>query len=365
MKKILLSSAAIVAFAGAAAAEVTWSGDAKLGYNNEMLDGATTKTGTYWEAGLGVKLSQELNNGWSASASLDVDLGNGAGALSGITVDASDWVVTIENDMFSLSAGDVDTAAESFKFASEIDGGIKDDAEDYASTDAGLLLKATVGQFSVAASAVHPKTAAQETGAFQLVVNGDFGNISAGLLYAQEETQADIAQGEALMVSLGASLGGADLTFNAGKVADQDRYGIKVSYPTGPVTIGAFYSVVKTAAAGDDEDAYGADVVYKEGALEAKAYYQTVAGSDEYGLGAQYDLGNGLKVTGGYVDGDSTSDDDFGAYIAAEYDLGGGASFTASYADGKAGGVGSDDIDTVVGGYELNDGLTLELALKF
>ena len=62
MKKILLSSAAIALLAGAASAEVTWSGDAEIGYNDDWNDGA------YYDAGLTVNLSQELNNGWTASA---------------------------------------------------------------------------------------------------------------------------------------------------------------------------------------------------------------------------------------------------------------------------------------------------------
>lgn len=59
MKNILLSSAAIALLAGAASAEVTWSGDAEIGYNDDY------EGGFYYDAGLYVNLSQELNNGWT------------------------------------------------------------------------------------------------------------------------------------------------------------------------------------------------------------------------------------------------------------------------------------------------------------
>ena len=70
MKRILLASASIVAFAGAAAAEITFSGEATLGYNdtnNEILgddpdtllvetdfDTVDDNIGFYWDASIDV-----------------------------------------------------------------------------------------------------------------------------------------------------------------------------------------------------------------------------------------------------------------------------------------------------------------------
>lgn len=350
MKNILLSSAAIVAFAGAAAAEVSWSADAELGYNDDVEDGV------YWSAGLGVSASQELNNGFTASASLDIDLDTAAdGAFSGIEVDASDWVVTLENDAFALSFGDVDTAVESFSFVSAADEDIAgDEASDFAGADAGILLTGTVGAANFALSTI---VDGSDTGAMQAFVGGEFGNFNAGLLYTEEDTV--FGQAEAVLVSLGATFGGADLLFNAGEIDDVTVYGLEVTYPVGPVTLGAYYL---TADVAGDSDAYGISADYEEGAIAVAAFYEEVFGDDGYGLEASYDLGNGLVVGAGYIGGDNEGDDQ-AAYIVAEYDLGGGASLLASYADAEI--EGSDDIDTGLGGYELLDGLTLELSLEF
>ena len=204
MKKILLSSAAIVAFAGAASAEVTWSGDAEIGYNDDWHDGA------YWDAGLFVNLSQELNNGWTASASLDIDLEDNGGSdsiggsdsdnsnafgLGG--VDSSDWVLSLSNDMFSLSFGDTDTAFDSFKqtpklldnyyFAIETG----DDYDQGDNSEGNVLVTFDYGNFSGAVSynmAIDNEGEGSdgdlEQG--QYVVNGDFDTFSVGAFYAED-----------------------------------------------------------------------------------------------------------------------------------------------------------------------------------
>lgn len=137
MKNILLSSAAIVAIAGAASAEVTWSGDAELGYSSIEDDGV--ELGVYWDAGLSVDLSQELNNGWTASASLDIDLNNDDSFDLG-SVDSSDWVVTLSNDVFELTAGDIDLAASKFDWVSNVDEDLDgDEASDFDDVQAGIM----------------------------------------------------------------------------------------------------------------------------------------------------------------------------------------------------------------------------------
>ena len=81
MKSILLASASIFAFVGAAAAEVTFAGSATLGYNdtdNLAEDGVgetgDDEIGFYWDANVAVTLSQELDNGVTASATFDFDV---------------------------------------------------------------------------------------------------------------------------------------------------------------------------------------------------------------------------------------------------------------------------------------------------
>ena len=75
MKRILLASASIVAFAGAAAAEITFSGEAALGYNDtDALSEDDEDKGFYWDAELGITFSQELDNGLVAAATVTSDV---------------------------------------------------------------------------------------------------------------------------------------------------------------------------------------------------------------------------------------------------------------------------------------------------
>lgn len=414
MKNILLSSAAIALLAGAASAEVTWSGDAEIGYNDDYEDGF------YWDAGLYVNMSQELNNGWTASAQLDIDLEDSSqgSTFSLGDVNSSDWVVSISNDMFGLSFGDVDTAYASFNGVSALydndffapmdeaddwndvaidfipgDGDSTtagDDTFVYPSVDGGILVTANYGMFSGAVSFVSIDGEVDETG--QVALAADFGNFTAGLFYAEnvgvdgnpysfelsnageqnggtpDEFEDAIFYDDMTVLTLGTTFGGADFTASVMDYLDETGYGLEVSYPVGPVTLGAYY------VSYDSEEGYGISADYSDGPITVAAYFQEdFFGAQEYAVEGAYDFGMGLVVTAGYIDGDDDGtlgdkdgDDDFAAYIVAEYDLGGGATFLASYADANSVAAEStDDIDTGVGGYELYSGATLSLSFEF
>lgn len=399
MKNILLSSAAIALLAGAASAEVTWSGDAEIGYNDDYEDGF------YWDAGLYVNLSQELNNGWTASASLDIDLEEDAqGSTYSLgTVDSSDWVLSLSNDMFGLSFGDVDTALASFDYVTglfdvvdaidDFQGidTLSDDSSDYMSWDdyyavvdaesanAGLLVTASYNQFSAAYSSV---TVGGDLGAQQLYLGADFDMVEVGFFY-QEEDFDDVMATETYALTVAGTFAGVEVMGSYGTtdyfgLGDIDAYGIEVAYPVGPVTLGAYYTAYDISGGGSIDPSYGISVDYADGPLTIAAYYEVgvifdgldvIDGADEYAVEGQYDFGNGLVVTAGYIDGDDYNDNDYAAYVVAEYDLGGGATFLASYADHtnyEDGFFGAtDDIDTGLGGYELYSGATVSLSFEF
>lgn len=387
MKNILLSSAAIALLAGAASAEVTWSGDAEIGYNDDFEDGF------YWDAGLYVNMSQELNNGWTASAQLDIDLeedSQGSTYTLG-DVNSSDWVVTLSNDMFSLSFGDVDTALASFDYVTGLFAAtdavddvigwdsLSDDSSDYAgwadAPDAGILVSASYGQFSGAYSAL---SIDGDLGAQQLVLGADFDVVEVGFFYQEEDTDYIVAT-EQYALTVSGSFAGFEVMGSYAKsdyfgFGDGDAYGIEVAYPVGPVTLGAYYTAYDVDGV-DVDGAYGISVDYSDGPITLAAYYGSGLMFDgtniiddglEYAVEGQYDFGMGLVVTAGYIDGDDNTDDDLATYIVAEYDLGGGASFLASYADANSDAAAfTDDIDTGIGGYELYSGATLSLSFEF
>ena len=152
------------------------------------------------------------------------------------------------------------------------------------------------------------------------------------------------------------------------EVNDKDRYGIDLSYGMGDVTLGAFYLNDEALT----EDVYGVSGKYAAGATTVSAYYKDnlggVDGADEYSVAVAYDMGNGLVLNAGIIDGDRVDNDHFN-YFVADYNLGGGASFLVSYADANDGVtaamIADADIDTTLGGYELMSGLTAELNFAF
>ena len=116
MKSILLATASILAFAGAAAADVTFGGDAKLGFNidngdeprdDDAVDGGE---GFFWEANLGVTLSQELNNGLTAAASFTLNIAENDDG-GDVDVD-NDFLLSLTAETGGLFLGDTAFAAE-------------------------------------------------------------------------------------------------------------------------------------------------------------------------------------------------------------------------------------------------------------
>jgi outer membrane protein OmpU len=376
MKNILLSSVAIVAFAGVASAEgFDISGSATLGFNDEVADGV------YVDSDIDITASTELNNGWTAAITYGFELAqkdeSEGNEEQGFTGD-DNLTLSLTDGTYTLTYGDTQHAAVS-KWS-----GVSDMAADAFSEQDGedvLKVEADFGDYSAAVSGIVDNdlgATGTETGDIKQASFGaaaTFGAYTFGLSYQEEDTTTldadlgdDYSPSEVLGVSASTSFAGADITVAYAKAtlgtADTSSTGIEVSYPVGDVTLGAFY-VSEDDDSTTEDTTYGVSAAYAAGAIEAKGYYKDVMGNDEYGIGAAYTMGD-LVVTVGHVDGNKAGgDNDFASYIIADYDLGGGASVMASFAEGIAGGIGSDDIDTILGGYELMDGATVALGFKF
>lgn len=380
MKKILLSSAAIVAFAGAAAAEITWTGSGTLGYNDDY------EGGIFADFDVDITASTELNNGWIASLTYGLELDDN-GAEQDADYNDGDFkaddnlTVSLSNDFMALTYGDTEWAAISYW------DGVSEMATDGFSEvdgEAVLKLSGTFGMFEGAVSGgvaeddFDDGTYSIEGGDLYqmgLGLKASFGMVDVTAAYQEEDLDAfayneveydntdDFYGNELFAISAATSFAGTDVmvAYSKDGTLEEDSLGLEVAYPVGPVTLGAFY--VSESLPGET---YGVSAIYSDGPLTAKVYYKEILDLEEYGLGATYDLGNGLLLTGGYIDGDDDTDDDLATYVVAEYDLGGGASFLASYADANSDAAAlTDDIDTATGGYELYSGTTLALSLKF
>ena len=413
MKSILLTSTALVAFAGAAAAEVTWSADAEFGYNEEV------EGGFYFDGGLAVATTAGMMMGLEAGIALDVDLGfadntdddgDFGGTFSDISVNASDFVVFVKNDVSGLYIGDTNTATQqhwSGVTNMEQDGflevgDVDDGADDNDFVDGVLRADLTFGSVSTSVSYF---LADNDFGSddlegtdedlngltgLQLGISADLGQFSVGLAY-QDEVDGDLVNGtdasdgeDGLTGTdddIEESPGSVDQLFGiygsttfAGasvKLAyaqngntDASSTGIEVGYTFGPATATVFYSLEDDGS--DDnqaEDNYGIGIAYDGGPLQVSAYYHD-GGDQEIGLEGNYDLGNGLVIYAGYVDSaDDDQENREELYVAGEYDLGGGASLIAAY--GEVGDEYDGDLDAVGNAYEVNEGATIAISFSF
>jgi len=215
---ILLASASIVAFAGAAAAEISFSGSAVLGYNDTEItpDAANDDDfGFYSELNLDVAFSAELDNGVTLSAQAGIDELDAVegGFASGVTL-------TIATDTAALIYGDTTFALEDHYAAV----GSMDADANVGEQDGELVVKATVNYGSVEAGVsyeINDATSASVTGATNDEVGGmsfgataDLGSVTAAVVFQAEETAAGLtAQDEIMGVRVATAVAGADVAF--------------------------------------------------------------------------------------------------------------------------------------------------------
>lgn len=333
MKSILLTSTALVAFAGAAAAEITWEGDAELGYNDKYEDGF------YWSAGLKVTAEQELNGGITAGFTLDVELNDSetGNAFDDIEVEASDYVLYIKTDTAGLYFGDTDTAADKYWFGvTNMDADSFNEKNDGAGEDAQIRGEVMMGGLTAAVS-YHVITANDGTDGvnddlvgMQVAAVYEAGAYKLGFAYQDE----DNPNGQIFGVSAMTTMGGADITASYAKedVNNVTSLGVEVSYPFGPVTGTVFYVVQDADTPIDDN--YGFKLAYENGPAAVDFWYHD-GNDEEMGIEGSYDMGNGLVMKAGYIDsGDDVAGASYASYyIAGEYDMGNGAQLLLSYAD--------------------------------
>jgi hypothetical protein len=402
MKSILLASTGLVALAGTASAEITWSGSATLGFNDTdhlAYIGVPTPTsdnhfGFYWDANIAVTLSQTLDNGLTAGATFDFDV---ADDNTGTALASGSYVVFITSDMGSLYYGDTSFAAEKHWASAgdmEADAFSAADGEvvlrgdmmygpveasvSYTIADAGgtlvkgstnPVLTQAVDQLSLGATAtfgaVVVKLAYQEQSD-----GGDANAADQANRYDPEDANGDFVLAQVWGISAGGSFGGADITVAYAErsayagpgtaTIGKDSLGVKVSYPIGPVTATAYYVSEGDDTAVDPADNWGVNLAYASGPFAATLDYQNDQGTTKVGLEGSYDVGNGVMVYAGYLTNDAgaAADWDDAYYIAGTLDLGSGASLLMSFADG---GRDSDEY----GANEYQQGTTVEVSFEF
>ena len=371
MKRILLASASIVAFAGAAAAEVVVSGEAVLGYNDTealeendagvFVDG-DDDMGFYWSGELGITLTQELDNGLVAAVTVtDTFVEN---QLEG-DIEAEGFVLSLTSETAGLYFGDTDQAANL-----RWDGVSEMEQDDFSETDGDTVLRGDFMAYGLDVSLsglvdnVHDAEddtleAGNGDTIDQLAVGvaGTFGAFQMTAAYQSEEDDYtlddddDFNGDEIFGISVGTAFAGADVdvAYARNTTDDEDSTGIEVAFPVGPVTLGAFY-VAESA----QDDGYGFAVDYVSGPITVTAAWEDVDGSEDWAIDAGYDFGMGLNAYAGLTD----AGDDY--YVAGTYDLAEGAQLLVSYADD-----GGDEDEDEIGDPEFQEGTTIEVSFEF
>ncbi len=373
MKSILLTTTALVAFAGAAVAEVSFSGSATLGYNDS--DPAIENQGFYWDGHLDVSLSQELDNGVTAGVTFDFDFADAPNlgeALSG-----TDFVLSLTSENAGLFFGDIKFAAEGHWKAtgsmvadgfSEADGetAIRGDMN-YGGVKASIsyvLANKNVSNRVAAAPAQTEELnqlsigATADLGTFTIVAAYQAASDEVANFYNTNGGNGDFNDAEIYGISASTTVAGATVSLAYADNSTTNSLGVSAAYPVGPVTLSAYY-VVEDAAGTDNS--YGVKAVYSDGPLSLTANYEDRTGSYRYNVEGSYDLGTGLVIGAGLIDREAFVGD-AAYYVAGTYDLGGGASLLVSYADADDATYAAGD---EVGAPEYQVGTTVEVSFKF
>lgn len=422
MKRILLASASIVAFAGAAAAEVSFGGSATLGYNDEE------ENGFFVESGLNVTFAQELNNGLRAGVRFSLDIEDSEedededgdddddNFLPGFDNDDfginDDFQVFLESDQGALRFGGVPYAAQSvWNTSTSPTAGAGTDffgrlaADDFSERTDETVLRAET-TFNDITGAVSYNVAdadgdsADDLDQLSLGASGSFGAFTFGAAYQQESDAINRAPGgdlngdgdtddagegddssvdgvydtdadddfvtdEVYAVSVGTTFSGADirLAYANNTTQEESSLGLSARYPFGPVTVGAYYTLESddTEGTDDPDDSYGIRAVYSSGPITATGFYDVEQGDDLFGADLRYDTGANVVLNAGIIeDGDDEGEDE--RYVAAIFDLGGPegmkSTATISYAETDAGEDGGLDD-------EYKEGTTAAVTFRF
>ncbi|RFP86123.1 porin [Rhodobacteraceae bacterium 63075] len=367
MHRILLSTTALISIAGAASAEITWSGKVELGYNTEeqVEDGK----GVIATAEISPTFSTDLDFGLTAKAEatfilIDQEGGGGLDTDALDDFEAESYILSLSNDDFALEFGTTDFAPDSYW---ESAGDMEADGFSEADGETGVLFSGTYGPMSFGLSSVLHTDDFADGGAGEgefdqlaLAVNADMDKFDVSFAYQEEANLAfdgndDFEADEIIAASVGTTLQGIDLRlgYASNQTDNIDSTGIEVGYAIQDVSLGGYFV---SESAGNDN--WGLSAGYERGPLAVEVYYEDEQGSSLAGLEGAYEVNERLVVKAGFID-DEDANDDGGTYIGAEYDLGNDASFLLSFADADA-----EDEDEL-GGPEYRNGVTALLTLEF
>jgi len=281
MKKVLLATTALVAFAGAASADVTLGGSARFGLQwNDAAPATMPSTTLEKRVTINVDFSTETDSGLELGGRVrlrdnEADLGTGASSAN----------VYVKSGGFTLRVGNIhgafDDAATTYSGNVGLNGNgfgevVSKNFDGYQSSPAvlpavsnnGAEVIYTAGDFKGHLSYSHLNDATVNANRIALVLGYTFGDWTAEIGIQEGDLPADAD--DIKMIGVNGSLGDFGVGFAyARNGASNDKYRVNASYTMGATKLVAYVA---------DDD---------------------VMPDTLWGLGASYDLG-GASLVGGY-----------------------------------------------------------------
>ena len=364
MKSILLASASVFAFAGAAAADVVWSGSAEAEYNLPAgsSNGATTTTVKLGAAAsvagdwtLSTSISMSAAGAWTTGAvsltdgtsTLTFGSNHADGAYTAVKQAYTTTTTTTTDDNVDVSVstdlggvaisltGDTSAAADDWQLGASMSMGGIDISAGFGvmganQGDIAINASTTMGAATVGMNLL------TENGTTTTDVSGSFTMDALTLSIATDNLTASGDYDASVKYVMG------DLTLS-GSVNEDQAWNVGTTYKAGDVTAsGTYYST----------GYFKASVGYTMDALKIAASTRT--DNNAMSVSGSYDMGNGMTVFAG-----SRTVTAAEAYAGLSATLG-AATVSLSYSNNGAGKASSDTYEK-----EYKAGTTLGVAFKF
>jgi len=284
MKKVLLTTTALVMTAGVAAADISFSGEAGIAFvDDNGASDAKPENGTTLGDGMNVISHYDLNVAISAEASNGLTMSAGFDMGSGEKVDYDD------DDMIEIQGAAVGNA-------------------DVAVSYGGWTL--TVDQDGI-------DNLYDDDQADDLSIAGSIGGLSVAVTTGVEESTNSY--------KLGYSVGDVALTLTGTNNDDEggDASGISVSYPMGALTLSA--SVSDESDDGEDDTSIG--LTYAMDAITVS--YTSITPGSAGSMGDEWDAK--ISYSTGAMSASIAIDEADATTMIANYDLGGATAFAAMH----------------------------------
>jgi outer membrane protein OmpU len=296
MKKVLLTTTALVMTAGVAAAEVSFSGTGQVSYGAE--GGADMALNTHLD--VNVAVSGEADNGVTFATTFGYDAGVQADYNDDFEIDDAEGNGTLadnggtgNNNNWSGGAPEVAIGVNGWTITAQ-NGGIADRYDgDVDSGDIGI--DGSIGGLTVGF------TTGSTAGRSSFSVGYAAGDMTVAMASTTDDNGAAAGEDSAMSFSLGYTVGDATITAASdNNGAAETTNSIGVSYAMGAITVG-----------------------------------YTMAGDEGANMGDDYDIS--LGYTAGALSASFASNEENRTRLVAEYDLGGATAFFSSQNGGAAG----------------------------